>query len=84
MLVSSYLWHKPKSKFLILHRTSLCKRDAHNNRAIQSAYGKYHKIKRQEPITDPFITNIEKELIRNYNQPQLKGFETLWTNEHNA
>jgi len=83
MLVSSYSLAS-KSKFLILHRISLCNSAAQNNRAIQSAYDKIYKIKRQELITDPLITNIEKEIIQNFKQSPLKGFETLWINEQNA
>ena len=82
-LVSSYSLAS-KSKFLILHRISLCNSAAQNNRAIQSAYNKIYKTKRQELITDPLITNIEKEIIRNFDQSPLKGFETLWINEQNA
>ncbi|HZC21338.1 MAG TPA: hypothetical protein VE223_06810 [Nitrososphaeraceae archaeon] len=83
MLASSYSLAS-KSKFLILHRTSLSNSAAQNNRAIQSAYDKIYKTKRQELITDPLITNVEKEIIRNFDLSPLKGFETLWTNEHNA
>jgi hypothetical protein len=79
-LVSSYSLAS-KSKFLILHRNSLCNSASQNNRAIQSAYDKIYKIKRQELITDPLITNVEKEII---DQSPLKGFEKLWTKEHNT
>ncbi len=82
-LVSSYSLAS-KSKFLILHRNSLCNSASQNNRAIQSAYDKIYKIKRQELITDPLITNVEKEIIQNFDQSPLKGFETLWTKEHNV
>jgi hypothetical protein len=81
--VSSYSLAS-KSKFLILHRISLCNSAAQNNRAIQSAYDKIYKIKRQELITDPLVTNIEKEIIQNFKQSPLKGFEMLWINEQNA
>lgn len=83
MLVSSYSVAS-KSKFLILHRTSLCNSAAQNNRAIQSAYDKIYKTKRQDLITDPLITNIEREIIRDFGLSPLKGFETLWTNEYDA
>jgi hypothetical protein len=82
-LVSSYSLAS-KSKFLILHRTSLCDSAAQNNRAIQSAYDKIYKTMRQELITDPMITNVENEITRNFNQSPLKGFEKLWINEQNA
>jgi len=82
-LVSSYSLAS-KSKFLILHRTSLCNSAAQNNRAIQSAYDKIYKTMRQELITDPMITNVENEITRNFNQSPLKGFEKLWINEQNA
>jgi len=82
MLVSSYSLAS-KSKFLILNRSSLCNRAAQNNRAIQSAYDKIYKIKRQELITDPLITNVEKEINQDFKQSPLKGFETLWINEQN-
>ena len=82
-LVSSYSLAS-KSKFLILHRISLCNSAAQNNRAIQSAYDKIYKIKRQELITDPLITNVEKEINQDFKQSPLKGFETLWINEQNA
>jgi hypothetical protein len=82
-LVSSYSLAS-KSKFLILHRTSLCNSAAQNNRAVQSGYNKIYKTKRQELITDPLITNVEEEIIRNFKQSPLKGFETLWINEQNA
>jgi hypothetical protein len=82
-LASSYSLAS-KSKFLILHRISLCNGAAENNRAIQSAYDKIYKVKRQELITDSLITNIEKVLIQNFNQSPLKGFEMLWTNDQNA
>jgi len=82
-LVSSYSLAS-KSKFLILHRTSLCNNAAQNNRAIQSAYNKIYKIKRQELITDPLITNVEKEINQDFKQSPLKGFEKLWINEQNA
>lgn len=73
MLVSSYSLAS-RSKFLILHRTSLCNSAAQNNRAIQSAYDKIYKTKRQELITDPLITNVEKEIIRNFKQSPLRHY----------
>ena len=83
MLVSSFSLAS-KSKFLILHRRSLCNSAAQNNRAIQSAYDKIYKTKRQELITDPLISNVEKEIDQNFKQSPLKGFETLWINEQNT
>jgi hypothetical protein len=82
-LMSSYSLAS-KSKFLFLHRTSLCNSAAQNNRAVQSAYNKIYKTKRQELITDPLITNVEKEIVQNFKQSPLKGFETLWINEQNV
>ncbi len=53
-------------------------------RFSDAAYDKIYKIKRQELITDPLITNVEKEIIQNFDQSPLKGFEKLWTKEHNT
>jgi len=83
LLVISYSLAS-KSKFLILHRISLCNSAAQNNRAIQSAYDKIYKTKRQELITDPLINNVEKEIVQSFKQSPLKGFETLWINEQNT